>query len=115
MFEYYLDGLLTIIGEIETKKLSSNVVVRGSSYFLSASTIARLGFQQSRASFPEKLNIVLNYIDLIWMYSLSSGKLTFPKLKNIKTVSITGERLMENKQELLALRAYIGKNKTIHT
>ncbi len=105
ILEYYIDGLLVIIDKIETKNLQPNLVVRGSSYFLSSGTAKRLGFQQSKTSFPEKLNILLNYFDLVWMYSLAHNEFSMPNLKNIKTVSITGKRLLDHKSKLLELKS----------
>jgi len=51
--EYYLGGLLRIVEKIENKSLSENVIVRGSSYFLSDRTAKRLGFQLSKTNIVE--------------------------------------------------------------
>ena len=109
ILEYYLNGLLRIIEIIENKSLSENVIVRGSSYFFSDRTANRLGFTLSKTNIVEKLNILANYLDLIWMYSLAQGKLAFPNLMNIKTAAITGTDLMANKVKLETLSAYLNK------
>ena len=109
IWDYYIIGLLKIVEKIENKSLSENVVVRGSSYFFSDRTAKRLGFKLSKTNMGEKLNILANYLDLLWMYSLAQGKLAFPNLNNIKTAEIKGAELVANKAKLKALSAYLNK------
>ena len=45
----------------------------------------------------------MNVIDLIWMYSLSQGKLKIPSIGNVRKASITGKKLMENKNKIKLL------------
>lgn len=97
MLLHYLNALLRIIELIERGDISESVRVRGSSYFLSERSAKRFGFSVTKTSLLEKLNIGLNYIDLVWTYSLANGRLTFPNLNNISTVSITGKDLLEQK------------------
>jgi len=49
-------------------------------------------------------NILLNCIDLTWMYSLSQGRLVFPKLHESQTVSTSGAILKGKKKVLLQLK-----------
>ncbi len=91
-----------------SKKLSrtthktSNITttIRGSSYFMSQTSAETLRFTVHNTSIVERLNIVLNYVDLIWMYSLSNGKLTFPNLTRITTIRITGSKLVKRKNKI---------------
>lgn len=101
---YYIDGLLYIIEEIEKCKLPSELVIRGSSYFFSQSTANRLGFKIAETGMAEKMNIVINYLDLLWMYSLSWGKLAFPSIKATKTAEITAADLLKSKGKLQELQ-----------
>ena len=110
ILDYYSEGLLELIRQIENKKLPSDIIIRGSSYFCSERTAEKLGFKLSKTSIFVRLNFILNYIDLIWMYSLSRGKLTFPNLKNIKTATITGAHLITKKAKILKIRAYFSRN-----
>ena len=107
LLSYYLEGLLAIVEKIESGQLSPELKIWGSSYFFSESTATRLGFTISETGWAEKLNIIANYLDLLWMYSLANGKLTFPKLKGIKTASIKGETLVENKAILERLHELV--------
>ncbi len=100
MLSFYLKALYNIIEDIETQKLSDTIIVRGSSYFLSERSVKKMGFRIKETSFAEKLNITLNYLDLIWMYSLTNGRLTFPNLSNISTVNITGAELVKKKDKI---------------
>lgn len=100
LLRFYLKGLMAIIEKIESGDVSENVLIRGSSYFFSERTAKKLGFHVRKASFLEQLNIAINYLDLLWMYSLAHGKLTFPKLNRIKTAEIKGHTLLQHKEIL---------------
>ncbi len=107
LLKYYLDGLLAIVQELEEEKIPESIVIRGSSYFFSERTAQKLGFELRSTGFAEKLNIIANYLDLLWMYSLSKGRLRFPRLNNVKTAQTTGANLKEKKEELLNLKFFI--------
>ena len=57
-----------------------------------------MGFEIVNPSLFYRLNLFINFIDLIWMYSLSQGKLSIPKLWNAKKASISGDKLIESKK-----------------
>ncbi len=101
MLIYYLDGLLEIIRRVNHNEISEEIEIRGSSYFFSERTAKNMGFKIQKTGSFEKFNLLLNYLDLLWTFSASKGKINFPNLYNIKTVSITGKLLSQNKQKLL--------------
>lgn len=97
---YHLEGLLSIIQQIENKAISESVTIVGTSYFFNHRTLHKLGFNIEKASIGHKCNLFLNFIDLIWMYSLSQRKFAIPKLWNVHKASIQGSQLIMNKKEL---------------
>jgi len=109
VLEYYIEGLLKVVEEIEQKNLPESITVRGSSYFFSERTAQRLGFEVKKTNLFEKANLVCNYIDLCWALSLANGKLTFPDLRNIKTATTNGKALVENKAYLQRLYQHLKK------
>lgn len=114
MLFFYLNALLTIISQIEKGNLTNDTIIRGSSYFLSERSAKKFGFSVNKTSMIEQFNIALNYFDLIWMYSLTNGKLTFPNLTKITTVRITGAKLVQRKHKILGLANRLAdNNKTI--
>ena len=57
-----------------------------------------MGFDIKNPSLFYRLNLFINFIDLIWMYSLSQGKLSIPNLWKAKKASISGDELIEGKK-----------------
>ena len=109
LLAYYVEGLLEIVRRLEAKEIPETIEIRGSSYFFSQRTVERLGFEVSDTAWFEKFNIVINYLDLLWMYSLANGRLRFPKLTAIKTASTTGGTLLQHKDQLHQLQQYFRK------
>ena len=107
VLKYYIEGFLKIIDKLENKELPETLEVRGSSYFFNDQTAERLGFKIKETPIHEKLNIYLNYLDLIWMYSVSKGQLSLPKVTDVKTVSTTGSELVKQKEQFLSLLKHL--------
>jgi hypothetical protein len=105
----YLIGLLKIIEKVENGSLPESVTIKGSSYFFSESTAHRFGFSVVTATMGERLNAVINYLDLIWMYSLANKKLTFPNLSKMKRATIKGNILLSKKQKIQEILSRIEK------
>jgi hypothetical protein len=107
LIAYYLEGLLVIIEKIENSELPDTLEIRGSSYFFSDQTAKRLGFTLKETQSHEKFNIYLNYLDLLWMFSISKGRLSFPNVGDIKTASTTGAELVKRKVQFINLLEYL--------
>jgi hypothetical protein len=106
---FYLEGLLAIIDQIENQEIPEIIEIRGSSYFFSPRTAEKLGFEIKETGIFEKLNVLINYIDLTWMYSASKNSICFPSLSNIKTATTSGTKLKEKKQDILTLHNYLSR------
>lgn len=97
---YHLEGLLKIIELIEQNHIPQKINIVGTSYFFNERTIKKIGFEQVNPSFFYRLNLYFNYIDIFWMYALSQGKLTIPKIWNAKKAIVSGAKLLENKDRI---------------
>lgn len=103
LLKFHLEGLIQIISQIENNIIPKTVHISGTSYFFNDRTLTKLGFEQKVPSFFYRLNLFVNLVDLIWMYSFSKGRLSMPKIWHAKMASISGERLVENKAIIEAL------------
>ena len=108
---YHLEGLLQLIQLIEEKRIPESVNIVGTSYFFNDRTLLKLGFQIEKASVFYRINLLINGIDLFWMYSLSQGKLAIPTLWNAKKASIQGNQLAQSKPKLHALYQHLQAKK----
>ncbi len=97
---YHLEGLIHMIRLIENKSIPETVNIVGTSYFFNNRTLQKMGFEVINPSWFYRLNLFVNFIDLIWMYSLSQGKWSIPKIWNAKKASISGIKLIENKKQI---------------
>jgi hypothetical protein len=95
---YHIEGLKKIIQLIENKSIPEAVNIVGTSYFFNDRTLSKMGFEIVNPSLFYRLNLFANFIDLIWMYSLSKGKFSVPKLWNAKKAIISGAKLIESKK-----------------
>jgi hypothetical protein len=102
---YHLEGVMNIISLIENDKIPSTVNIIGTSYFFNERTIAKLGFEMEKPSIFYRINLLVNVIDLIWMYSIAKGKFSIPKIWSAKKVKIAGSKLIENKGTIVGLHA----------
>lgn len=100
---YHLEGLLNIIHLIEEKRIPVSVNIIGTSYFFNDRTLNKMGFQIEKASSFYRINLFINFLDLLWMYSLSKGKIAIPNLWNVKKAKITGDALMAQKTKFEGL------------
>lgn len=104
---YHLEGLLQLIQLIEEQRIPESVNIVGTSYFFNDRTLLKLGFQIENASLFYRINLLINGIDLFWMYSLSQGKLAIPTLWDAKKASIQGNQLVQSKPKLQALYQHL--------
>ncbi len=106
---YYLEGIINIIKQIENNLIPNTVEIVATSYFFNDRTMNKLGFLSKEPSLFYRINLLINFIDLTWMYSLSKGRFSIPKLWNAKKASISGAALIENKAFILELHKKLNK------
>jgi hypothetical protein len=100
---FHLEGLLEIIKLIEIKSIPDNVNIIGTSYFFNNRTLFKMGFEVAKPTVFYRINLFVNFIDLCWMYSVSQGKPSIPKIWNAKNAKISGAKLIENKKAIEAI------------
>ena len=101
---YHLEGLLKIIQSIENKEIPESVNIVGTSYFFNDRTIQKLGFETKIPSLFYRINLLANFIDLFWMYSLALGKLSVPKVWSAKKAGISGAGLLKKSPNFRTLQ-----------
>jgi hypothetical protein len=97
---FHLEGLLKLIQLMEDNRIPVSVNIIGTSYFFNDRTLTNLGFQLEQATLFYRINLFINFIDLLWMYSLSKGKLAIPSVWDAKKASIKGDILLLQKSKL---------------
>ena len=95
---FQLEGLIYIIRQIENKSISEKANIVGTSYFFNNRTLYKMGFEVENPSFFYIVNLIANFIDLLWMHSLSQGKLSIPWIWNAKNAKISGAKLIDCKK-----------------
>jgi hypothetical protein len=100
LLAHYIKALLTIIERIESKKLSPAVKIVGCSYFFNTRTAEKFGFTLSDASIFWKINSILQFIELSYLYSFAKGKWAMPKFWQVKRAEIIGSDLAAKKETL---------------
>lgn len=100
---YHLEGLLNIINLIESDKIPSTVNIVGTSYFFNERTANKFGFKLVNPSIFYRLNLMVNFIDLFWMYSVAKGRLSIPKIGSANKLEIIGSKLVDKKELIIEL------------
>lgn len=115
ILEFHLSGLLTIIELIENGKIPPTVKIVATSYFFNDRTIKKFGFNIIDASIFYRINLLVNFIDLFWMYSLAKGKMSIPKVWIAKKGAVSGVELVEKKTFIVKILNELGKKKITKT
>lgn len=100
---YYLEGLIKLIEMIEEKRVSPDVVIEGNTYFVNKRTSQLIGLSLTRTGKFKKACLYLNFLDMLWMHSLTCKKIQLPSLSHSGYLKGTGRQLVANKHKLEAL------------
>ena len=109
---YYVEGLLHLIRLIEEKKVSPDVHIHGTTYFLNTRTAKLLGLSLKKPDRLKQICQYLNFIDLLWMYSLCYNTFKLPPLNQLGCLQGSGQQLVERKNSLLQLHRKLMKATT---
>ena len=91
----YLEGLLNLIEEIKKTKNPDEIEIIGTSYFIGKNTIAKIGFREEKVQFWRKILFVIDYFNLLSLYSFSKGRISFPNINHLKKIKIKGDKLLQ--------------------
>lgn len=105
IIRYQLEGLLAIVRKLELEEIPRTVVISGTTYFLGERSAQKLGFQSAPAPFALRINLIINFLDLLWMYSVSNGRFAVPAVWKPICVRTTGEDLLASKMTIERLLA----------
>ncbi|MBK8946111.1 MAG: hypothetical protein IPM32_12685 [Ignavibacteriae bacterium] len=94
----YLQGLLNIIDKLKKNNNPKNINVTGITYFINRGTISKIGFTEERVRLYRKSLFIIDYINLLIMFSFSKGKISFPNIFRLKKIKIDGEKLISSEK-----------------
>jgi len=98
----YLEGILNLIENYE-KKGDTSVVIKGTSYILNERTAEKLGLKILKTYAVQKFILIFNYANILISNSIAKRKISFPKLKEIKTFESSIEELIKRKEYIKVL------------
>lgn len=96
IIQQYLEGLLNLIEKYELSRFG-NIKISGTSYIINERTAQRIGFKAIKTDYFQKLILIFNYFNVLITYSISKGKLSFPKLKETRTFETKLNELVKRK------------------
>ncbi len=94
IIQQYLEGLLDLI---ERYNAEENFKIRGTSYIINERTAERMSFKIVKTDFLQTLILTYNYFNLLAMYSIGRGRLSFPSLTQTKTFETTLAELADRR------------------
>ena len=106
---YFLDGLIKFIDNL-SENSNESLTIEGTSYFFSEKTARKLGFEVAKAGFDQVFILTFNFLPLMFSYSFTQGKWSFPKLGNMKQVSISSGDLILQRAKIMRLREVLAPN-----
>jgi hypothetical protein len=106
MLQYYIEGLSKIVVKIKNGEIAETSKIKGTSHFLENSIIRKIGFTIVEPEPIDKVGFFLDYLDLVWMNSLSKGKIQFPEFSSLKKIEISGKQLMKSESKLNEYKEY---------
>jgi len=108
LMTYYLEGILNLINELKASNEKDKRII-GTSYFFNIRTAERIGFKISNPSILPKIKVTINFLDILFMFSLSEGKFKIPNIYQLKKAEISSNELIEKEDYIMALLHKLNK------
>ena len=105
----FLEGLLKLIEEKRNTN-EDELIIRGTSYIINERTAKLIGFKIIETDNLQKMILMINYFNLLVSQSFAKGKLSFPRLSNIKTFEMKISELIEKEAVIEKLSERISLN-----
>ena len=105
----FLKGLLKLIEEKRNTN-EDELIIRGTSYIINERTAKLIGFKIIETDNLQKMILMINYFNLLVSQSFAKGKLSFPRLSNIKTFEMKISELIEKEAVIEKLSERISLN-----
>jgi hypothetical protein len=100
---YFLcEGLINLCTAIEKGEESMNMHFKATMYYFKDTTTEKYGFKTRKLNIIELFLFTLNYLELCLLYSISTRRVQFIPLKNLKMLDCTGYELVANKSKYKA-------------
>ena len=94
---------MTIIKEVEAGAIPTSANIVGTSYFCNARTLNKFGSEMQKPSLFYRINLFVNFIDLVWMYSIARGHFAILTIWIANKASVQAGNLVDKKEIIAAL------------
>jgi len=97
-----ISGLIELLKKFERDE--KQIVFRGSSYILNATTLRKFGFETQSVDGFQYIILILNFAPLTIAKSMVDKKLSFPNLSNVNTFEVGYADLKAHEEKLYKLK-----------
>jgi len=104
IIRHVADGLAELCAAAQRGEVSMHTRLRGTMYFLSASTLERFGFRARALRWYEMLAFVANYIEVCMLQSILRRRLCWVNLRNVRIVEATMYEVLECSHSIEGVR-----------
>jgi hypothetical protein len=101
-FKGYIEGLVNLIELYETTR-PNPIKIKATSYIINSRTAKKIGLRKVKTNLLGRFILYFNYFNLLCSLSLMNGKLSFPKLNNVRSFEGELDELIGKKDYFLAL------------
>lgn len=111
VMQYLMVGLLRICDEVEAGRVSPDLLLRGSTHFMSEKSLLRFGCKVRSLNWYEWLLFLQNYPELCLLQSITYGRFSLVSFRHTKTMTVSAGELLANRQEVLRALALVSRRK----